>query len=189
VKQEDGAAALEAILSIILLLGVFLVLWWSTVLVYNQSRITTSAQLSAQSALTVFDRSTYRGGTVPARNVQALDRAEKIAIGIYNENSCGLLPNPLDGKAPASGCGSTSMPAKFGIRIDCANEGRNLPSVDVLKGKFTLGGGCLKKVENAQVMRATAEGETSSIDMGAGGDLTLNGQGAAYSYYPVEGGD
>lgn len=96
--------ALEAILSILLMLGMFYVMWGAALIVYNQSKVTAGAQFAAQGALVVYDRSTYRGGyPLPGSggDGNALIRARSAAESLMRENGqVGMAPDQFTGAVP-----------------------------------------------------------------------------------------
>jgi hypothetical protein len=95
--RERGAVALEAILSITLMIGVFYVMWGAALIVYNQSKVASAAQFASQGALVVYDRSTYRGG-YPApgdgSDGGAYDKAAAAAQSLVEINgTVGMAPD------------------------------------------------------------------------------------------------
>lgn len=124
-RDDRGAAALEAMLSIVLLFVAFYCMWGVALVIYNQSRLNTASQLSAQAALTVFDRSTYRGMDPDGRTyAAAVNRADHVAWSVFRENSCGMLPDQFDGKTPDTACDAPvgQQPPNFGMTITCASS-------------------------------------------------------------------
>ena len=122
IGKQRGAVALEAMLSIVLLFCAFYCMWGVALVIYNQSRLNTAAQLASQSALLVFDRSTYRGINPKNTYVTALNRANHVAWSVYKENSCGMLPDQFTAQAPQTGCDGPvgQAPPNFSISIECS---------------------------------------------------------------------
>lgn len=112
-------------LSIVLLFIAFYCMWGVALVIYNQSRLNTASQLSAQAALTVFDRSAYRGMDPDGRTyAAAVTRADHVAWSVFRENSCGMLPDQFDGQTPNSACDAPVglRPPNFGMTIECAGS-------------------------------------------------------------------
>lgn len=154
-RAEDGVVALEAMLSIILLFVAFYCMWGAALVVYNQSRLNTAAQLSAQSAVVIFDRSTYRGIDPDGLYARALNRAQKVAYSVYNENTCGMLPNQFTGEVPESGCGGPVgvKPENYEISIQCSAA---------LTAGYSTNNCHSGGIANAQALRVRVRAETVS---------------------------
>lgn len=99
-SQQRGAVALEALLSIIILLFMTSVTWGICILVFNYSIISTSTQLATQSALLSYDRSSFRGVDNNAQEQQA----QNVASKVFRQNSCGTLRGQFGETAPDGGC-------------------------------------------------------------------------------------
>lgn len=119
-RGNAGAAALEALLSIVLLFVVIYTMWSVAVLIYNHSKLTTATQFSAQAALVTYDRSTYRGRNVAGLYERAVNRASTVAQNVFRENTCGMLADPATGKRPLEECGRQGGSTAFRLDIDCS---------------------------------------------------------------------
>jgi hypothetical protein len=116
-RAQSGAVALEAILSILLMLGAFQVMWGAALIVYNQSKVWTGTQFAAHGALVVYDRSTYRGGYPPGSGsdggAYAKARAAAQTLLRYNAQT---------GMAPDQFSGTTPQVVMQGFDVNCGNS-------------------------------------------------------------------
>jgi hypothetical protein len=125
-REDGGSAALEALLSIMIMFVAFYVLWGVTVIIYNQSQITTASQLAAQAAVNDFvaldpylssenhteaiknritdDSNSCSERLITGTNVytyaQCYGRAQ--ARFVYEANTDALLPNQFTGQKPSA---------------------------------------------------------------------------------------
>ena len=124
-REDGGSAALEALLSIMIMFVAFYALWGVTVIIYNQSQITTASQLAAQTAVNdlaaldpylssenhkeatkerVPQNTTNPTLCTPINNVylyaQCYGKAQ--ARFVYEANTDALLPNQFTGQKPSA---------------------------------------------------------------------------------------
>lgn len=124
-SEQRGAVALEALLSIILLLILTSVTWGLCILIFNFSIISTSTQLATQAGLLTYDRVTYRGED----DRESENRAAKVAAAIFRENSCGTVRGQFGEARPISGCRSGNNPGAvdgYKIRFNCSAANTSL---------------------------------------------------------------
>ena len=136
-REDGGSAALEALLSIMIMFVAFYALWGVTVIIYNQSQITTASQLAAQTAVNDFvGLAPYLSSSTPStlsseRNKDFVcnpDRsliisdiawascyAKAQAQFVYQENTSSLLPNPFTSQKPADD-------GSAGITLVCTSD-------------------------------------------------------------------
>lgn len=148
-------------LSIVLLFIAFYCMWGVALVIYNQSRLNTAAQLSAQAALTVFDRSTYRGLDPDGKTyTAAVNRAEHVAWSVYRENSCGMLPDQFSGDLPDSACDAPvgAQPPNFSMTITCAGSLPSDPNAWAGTAGACQGGG----IAAADALRIEVKGSATS---------------------------
>jgi hypothetical protein len=103
IRLQRGAVALEAIISIMLMLGAFYVMWGAALVVYNQSKVASASQFAAQGALVVYDRSTYRGGyPIPGDGTDGLayQKASEAATSLVSIDGAGMLPDQFGVDTP-----------------------------------------------------------------------------------------
>lgn len=74
--RKEGSVFLEAILSIVLLLGALYCAWAVSLVIYNQTKLNTATQFAAQSALISYDRDTFRGAEESTARIKAARVAE-----------------------------------------------------------------------------------------------------------------
>jgi hypothetical protein len=104
-RDAKGAAALEGILSILLMLGAFYTMWGVAIVVYNHSRLTTATSFAAHGALTVFEREAgyISGGDADSRNdylCLGRHQAATVSAALFHANLKGLAKDPFTGKTP-----------------------------------------------------------------------------------------
>jgi hypothetical protein len=122
--EQRGAVALEALLSIILLLMLTSVTWGLSILIFNFSIISTSAQLATQAGMLTYDRAIYRG--VGVDNTLAQNQAAETAVKVFGENSCGTVRGQFSEERPTSGCRTGySQEAQNSYQIEFKCSARN----------------------------------------------------------------
>jgi hypothetical protein len=164
-KNRSGSAALEAILCLIFMFAAFYTMWGAALLIYNKSKLDTATQFAAHSASIIMDRAAYRG--INPKNVSrdASELANIVAINIYRENTCGMLPDQFTGQLPNTDCGQpwNRGSSNFRLTIRCGPE---TPLVRTGVGSFennSSTGQCYNgNYVNARVMQIRAEASVIS---------------------------
>lgn len=188
-KSDKGAITLEALLSLVLLFVSMYVVWGVSLIIYNQSKLNTATQLSAQAGLITLNRTTYTGPNGGGGLGSAL-AARWSSEMIFKENMCGTMAS-LSSDAPGdaacnsqSGIGMSGPPdSNFNFSIGCSNLVSDFPA------SFTI-----TKCQNVN-MRAvrfyTRGSITSPFPFVSGGYLDagsrigskqLNSSSSVYSY-------
>jgi hypothetical protein len=161
-QNKSGSAALEAILCLIFMFVAFYTMWGAALLIYNKSKLDTATQFSAHSASIIMDRAAYRG--INPKNVsrQASILANIVAINVYRENTCGMLPDQFTGQLPNTDCGQpwNSGSSNFRLNIRCGGE------TPLIRGTFegsSSEGQCFAgNYQAARVMQIQAEANVVS---------------------------
>lgn len=184
-----GQAALEAFFSFLLMIGAFVIVWSIAVAIYNQSKLQTATQLSAQGALLVYDRETYRGHSVGPGYFAAFGRAIDVSESLFQTNACGMVPDQTSGETPID-CGDASS-GDFKLEIQCAPD---LDSTDALYSRRNCAAG---GVNSARALRVQTSADAfqgitfleplSSDAHPEFSSIPISGRATAYAYYPTEG--
>jgi hypothetical protein len=152
--DEGGAVALEALLSLMLMVIALYAMWGAAVIVYDQSKAITGVQSASQGALLVYDRSTYRGGyPYPGSGYDdgAYNKAYLAAHALLYWNSEGLLPDPF---------GASTVITDGPVDVSC---GPSISGITSIKGEY--GGGSCKSgdAESAAVTRVEVDAYAQSF--------------------------
>ncbi len=188
---ERGVVALEALLSIMLLGGFFIVMWSVSVAIYNQSKIQTATQFAAQGAAVIYDRETYRGQDVGGSFAAAQEKAKSVARNLFAENACGMMGTAGDNDLPI-GCSGTAptTDAQAGLdelRIECA------PSIFAAYSAENCGGNQEDAI-NARVLRAVVSARAdqalllpSFTNESGQASIEIGGRAQSFAFYPETG--
>lgn len=176
-----GQAALEALLSIVLLFIFFFALWGVAVAIHNQSRMQAATQLAAQGALLTFDRNSYRGLDVSGSTQTAREKAAGVAGKLFVANACGMIAAPLTQKLPVE-CTDAPPQAQEFISIACADELEN-QSFSEAKCGTAEGSRATRVVVQAEAQQPLILLSADAREHSALG-YRLTGRAAAYSYAP-----
>jgi hypothetical protein len=91
-RLGQGAAALEALISMVFLFGVFFTMWSVARVVYDQSRLETSTQFASQAALQTYLRNAPAGctesPTAEALCQEATSLTRDVARNVLTINAC-----------------------------------------------------------------------------------------------------
>lgn len=182
-QAQRGQVALEAFFSFLMMIGAFVVVWSVAVAIYNQSKLQTATQLSAQGALLVYDRETYRGQNVGFSYFAAVGRAQNVADSLFQTNACGMVPDQTRGETPVD-CDNPD-PDAMDLTIECAAG---------LDGPYSArscvtGGAAQARALRVQTEAHAFQGITfleplASDNHPEYSSLPIAGKASAYAYYP-----
>ena len=91
-RREQGAAFLEAFLSIMLLIALSFGTWAVAEVIFNQAILNGSSQMAANQALLVYDRESYRSTYNPDAYTDALNVVTQI-VNVDGQNMAGSSVN------------------------------------------------------------------------------------------------
>lgn len=180
-RRFRGQVALEALLSIVLLLAFFFIMWAVGVAIHNQSRMQTATQLAAQGALLAYDRNSYRGVDVNGSTAAAKERATDIAGRVFVANACGMIAAPFVQEVPVDCSDELPSGPRF-VSVACADE-LNDASFSEAKCGTDQGSKATRVTVNAEALQPLW---LVSADPSESGALSyrLTGRASAYSYSP-----
>lgn len=107
-RRSRGSVALEAILSIALMMGAFYSMWGVIVVIYNQSVLQSASRLAADGGLIAFQRrgqlkSQNREFVTASSGVDgAINRGRSVATVLFKENSRGMMADQFSGAVPSA---------------------------------------------------------------------------------------
>lgn len=166
--RERGAVALEALLSITLILGVVVTIWSTAAVLYNLSVLSGAAKAAAEMSLIAYNRSAYRGGIGP----ESYAIAEATAYSVMTEGTRGLLAGRFGTRAEA-------LPIDF--QLSCAASYAEPFST------ANCADPALSRIEKVDVEIVSPIGILLSSPLGEGGllgDLILRAHGEAFAAGP-----
>lgn len=97
-RHERGAVALEAILSVMLMLGAFYTMWGASIIVFNKTKLTTATQFSSRGAMVVYDDQNYRGASTVAQKAATYAAARTLV----QVNTLGMALDQFSGTPPVN---------------------------------------------------------------------------------------
>jgi hypothetical protein len=105
---KAGAASIEGLLSIMLLIICLWVMWGVAISLFNQGVLNSAGLLSSQAGLLEYSRNTYQTYNNTGLRSNAENRATRSAYSVFMVNSCNMLTSQAGSNSNASRCQSSS---------------------------------------------------------------------------------